>query len=94
VTEPTIAEVSCQVDRIEKNVNRMIIGMYGSLDDTDSGFIHQIKQQCETHRTITQELLKDKQTRANDANFAKKTSFTAMVGVVIAMIKAFFFDNV
>lgn len=56
--ENEIKNLKERVEKVEENVNKMITGLYGSLDNPDEGFIHKVNSDTAEIKTNVKDMKK------------------------------------
>lgn len=91
--EPTISDVHKEMTSCSIKVDKIITGLYGSLDDPGTGFINETKTDLKSLNGKVKVLLDERTERKKDKKWTLRTAMAAFIGTLIAIIKSFFFSG-
>lgn len=91
--EPTIADVHKTMTNCSLKVDKVIVGLYGSLDEPGSGFINETKTDLKSLNGKVKILLDERKERKDDKKWTLRAAISAVVGTVVALVKTFFFNG-
>ena len=81
------------LEKINEKLDKVIIGLYGSLDQPGSGFIATCHKNMMEMGGKVGDLVSESDAYKDNKRWAFRTSAGAIIVSIVAMIKAFFFDK-
>lgn len=77
---------------IDGKINKVIEGLYGSLNEPGRGFINDTNMSLKDLSIKVDTLLEDKCNRKDNTKWTLRTAMAAIIAATTAIIKSFFFN--
>ena len=94
--EPTITDLHntmerCidKIDKVNRDVTDIKIGLYGPLSAPGTGFINETNTHIKSLNSKIITLLTESEDRKSDKKWTFRAAITAIIGAVIAIVKSF-----
>jgi hypothetical protein len=88
-----LLEMNNTLKSCEENMNKIIVGLYGSLDEPGAGFIHKTNASLTDLNMKVSDLINDRTCRKENNKWTFRMVLGSLFATIIAIIKAFFFDK-
>jgi hypothetical protein len=89
----TLLEMNNTLKRCEENMNKIIVGLYGSLDEPGTGFIHETNASLSDLKTKVGDLITERTCRKDSNKWTLRMVLGTLFATIITIIKVFFFDR-